>query len=303
MGCGEVDLAVDLGPVHLANPVMTASGTAGYGSEFAAILPLHRLGAHVVKSLASFSYPGNPPPRLAAIPAGMINSVGLPGPGAEQWSREHLPGLLDLGVNFAVSIWGRSVEEFLAATAALSEALNHAAFCEINVSCPNSEANQALFSHDPGETARVVSVVRTATRAPLFTKLSPNTDRYTEVAAAAISAGSDGLTAINTVFGQWIEGGKGVLGRLGGGGVSGRGIHPIALRVVSELRSRFPEVPLIGVGGISTGRDALRMLQAGANAVQVGTATFVDPRRPYQVLLELESELRRLGIHQLKKLA
>lgn len=303
MSGGELDLSVKLGPVRLANPVMTASGTAGYGAEFSTILPLDRLGAHVVKSLASFAYPGNPPPRLAAIPTGMINSVGLPGPGVERWRREYLPGLLGLGVNFGVSIWGRSVEEFSAAAIGLGEALQQSAFCEINVSCPNSEANQALFSHDPGEAARVVAAVRAVTDSPLFVKLSPNTDRYLEVAAAAISAGADGITAINTVFGQWVEGGSGALGRAGGGGVSGRGIHPIALRVVSELRAKFSDLPIVGVGGIATGRDALRMLQAGADAVQVGTATFVDPRRPYLVLLELEAELRRLGIHRLQELA
>ncbi|MHB8189130.1 MAG: dihydroorotate dehydrogenase [Ferrimicrobium sp.] len=288
IGSSGVDLRTTLGDASLANPIMTASGTAGHGAEFAAFVDLAGLGAHVVKSLATFASEGNLAPRLAPIPTGMINSVGLPGPGVSGWIRDYLPGLRRLGIRPVVSLWGRSAQEFGQAARDLAPVASDVMFVEVNVSCPNTEAGSRLFAHSPSATAQVVHEVRGELDLALFVKLSPNTDRYEEVAAAALEAGATGLTAINTVFGQWrAASGLGVLGTAQGGGISGRGIHPIALRIVESLRRAFPATPLIGVGGVATGSDALRMLRAGADAVQVGTASFVDPRRVSAVVAEL----------------
>lgn len=296
----DVDLGVTLGGLRLRNPIMTAAGTAGYGNEFANVLDLSSLGAHVVKSVAIFAHPGNPAPRLAPLPAGMLNAVGLPGPGVERWLKDHYPQLVDSGATFAVSIWGRAIDEYVEAIRVLAKSAPKVAFVELNVSCPNTEAGDRLFAHDPVAVADIVARCRQLTKQPIYVKLSPNTDRVIAVAKAAIEAGADGLVAVNTVFGQWLHEGKAVLGTPRGGGLSGAQIHGIALRIVADLRNQFPYIPIIGVGGIATVDGVVRMLLAGADAIQVGTASFVDPRRSQLLVQQLGRKVAANGFDSLQ---
>jgi dihydroorotate dehydrogenase (NAD+) catalytic subunit len=292
----EPSLAVRRGRLRLANPILTAAGCAGFGTELAAALPLERLGAHVVKSLAPFAHEGNPPPRLAPLPGGMLNSVGLAGPGVAAWRRVAWPGLRAARVRVAVSLWGRRAEDYAAGAAELAGVLDELAYLELNLSCPNLEADRSLFAHDPRATASVVRAVREVVDGVVMVKLSPNTDRIVEVARAALDAGADGLVAVNTLFGQWFDRGAPALGTARGGGLSGSAIAPVALRAVADLRGAFSEVPIIGVGGVATLGDVERFVVAGADAVQVGTALFVDPRRPIQLLDGLAALLSRWGV-------
>ena len=294
-----VDLRTKLGALELDNPVMTAAGTSGHGAELAAFFDLSELGAVVVKSISASPWPGNPGPRLAPIPGGMLNSVGLAGPGVEGWQREYLPELRRRRIKTNVSIWGRTVEEYARASELLATELDGIVALEVNVSCPNLKAKSEIFSHSVEATRAVIEAVQPV-GIPIFAKLSPNTHLVADVAEAARDAGASGVTLINTVLGMSIDpltaslelGG-------GGGGLSGRAIRPIALRAVYELKKRIPEVVIIGVGGISTGRDALAMILAGASAIQVGTATFSDPKAPMRILGELSELCERLGIARL----
>ena len=294
-----VDLRTKLGALELDNPVMTAAGTSGHGAELAAFFDLSELGAVVVKSVSAFPWPGNPGPRLTPIPGGMLNSVGLAGPGVEGWQREYLPELRRRRIKTIVSIWGRTVEEYARASELLATELDGIVALEVNVSCPNLKAKSEIFSHSVEATRAVIEAVQPV-GIPIFAKLSPNTHLVADVAEAALDAGASGVTLINTVLGMSIDpltaslelGG-------GGGGLSGRAIRPIALRAVYELKKRIPEVVIIGVGGISTGRDALAMILAGASAIQVGTATFSDPKAPMRILGELSELCERLGIARL----
>jgi len=281
-------LRTEIAGLVLANPVMTASGTAGFGTELQVAMDLARLGAHVCKSIALYAHEGNPPPRLAPLPVGMLNSVGLPGPGIDGWLARYYPGLVESGSTFGVSIWGRTLGEYVEVARHLAAAAPATAFVEVNLSCPNLEAGRELFAHDPTLVAKVTSGVREVWSKPLMVKLSPNTDRLLAVADAALGQGADALVAINTVFGAWVAPDGPHLGTPRGGGLSGRAIHPIALRAVSDLRAHLPAACIIGVGGVATAGGVLRMLAAGADAVQIGTATLADPRRPQLVVEELE---------------
>jgi dihydroorotate dehydrogenase (NAD+) catalytic subunit len=275
---------VRIGSVSLKNPVMTASGTAGYGTELAGSFDLAELGAVVVKSLASFEWKGNPAPRLHPTAAGMLNSVGLQGPGLPHWLADVLPGLLGTGATVVASIWGRTVEEFRTAAELLAAAPGEVVAVEINLSCPNLH-NAGIFGHDPALSAEVISTVAAAAGRPVWAKLSPNTDRVVEVAAAAREAGAEAVTCVNTLLGLAYnaETGEAALGG-GTGGLSGPAIHPVAVRIVHDVAAALPGFPVIGVGGIATAWDAAEFLLAGAIAVQVGTATFHDPRAPVQIL-------------------
>jgi dihydroorotate dehydrogenase (NAD+) catalytic subunit len=280
---------VDIGSVRLANPVMTASGTAGYGTELARYLDLSALGAVVVKSLAAFEWPGNPAPRLHPTPKGMLNAVGLQGPGLEHWLAHQLPQLMSAGATVVASIWGRTVEEYRQAAELLAPAPPTVVAVEINLSCPNLEGHDAIFAHDPDRSADVVAAAAACGR-PRWAKLSPNTDRVIEVARAARDAGAEAVTCINTVLGMAYDPHTGApaLGA-GGGGLSGPAIHPIAVRVVHDVHEALPELPIVGAGGVSTGWDAKELMLAGAAAVQVGTASFADPAAPAKVLEALEA--------------
>jgi dihydroorotate dehydrogenase (NAD+) catalytic subunit len=283
MGAGPIEI----GSVRLANPVMTASGTAGYGTELAGYVDLSALGAVVVKSLAAFEWPGNPDPRLHPTPMGMLNAVGLQGPGVEHWLAASLPSLVAAGATVVASIWGRSIDEYRRAADLLAAAPPAVVAVEVNLSCPNLEGRNAIFAHDPALSAEVIAATSGCGR-PRWAKLSANTDRIVEVAGAVREAGADAVTCINTMLGMAYdrETGLPALGA-GGGGLSGPAIHPIAVRAVHDVRAAHSDLPVIGVGGVVDGWTAREFLLAGAVAVQVGTATFADPRAPMRVLREL----------------
>ncbi len=280
----RVDLATSVGSLTLPNPVMTASGTAGHGTELAAHVDLSRLGAVVVKSLAAYPWPGNPRPRVHETPAGMINSVGLQGPGLDAWLDHDLPRLVDAGARVVASIWGRSVADFERAADRLADAPAEVIAVEVNVSCPNVEDRNHVFSHSPAATADVVAATSGCGR-PRWAKLSPNVADIAEIAAAAADAGAEAVTLVNTLLGMLIdvEARRPLLGG-GGGGLSGPAIRPVAVRAVYDCRAALPDLPIVGVGGVASARDAIELLLAGANAVQVGTATFADPRAVERIL-------------------
>jgi dihydroorotate dehydrogenase (NAD+) catalytic subunit len=284
---GDVDLTVPVGSLTLANPVMTASGTAGHADELEAYGPLAALGAVVVKSLSVAPWPGNPAPRVHQAGAGMLNSVGLQGPGIEAWTREDLPRLAHAGARTVVSIWGQRVSDY-AEAATLLAGVEGLTAVEVNVSCPNIEDRRHMFAHSPSATAEVLSAVSERIGGlPLWAKLSPTVADLAEVAGAALANGAEAVTLVNTALGMAIdlETRAPVLGSgASGGGLSGPSVHPIAVRAVFDVRAAHPDATIIGVGGVMNGRDAVELLLAGADAVQVGTATFRDPRAPWRVL-------------------
>ncbi|MDQ4070055.1 MAG: dihydroorotate dehydrogenase [Actinomycetota bacterium] len=295
-----MDLTTAVGSVPLPNPVMTASGTAGHGAELARYVDLSSLGAVVVKSLSAEPWGGNPAPRVAEVDAGMLNSVGLQNPGIEAWLADELPPLLATGARVVASVWGFTVEAYEKAAAALAAAPPQVVAVEVNLSCPNlhgvagsREDRRKMFAHSPRLTAEAVEATAGCGR-PRWAKLSPNVTDLIEVAGAALGAGAAALTLVNTVMGMAIdpETRRPRLGA-GGGGLSGPAIRPVAVRAVYDVCSAFPHAPVVGVGGVATGAHAVELLLAGASAVQVGTATFADPRAPARVLGELERWCRR----------
>ncbi len=281
------DTGVTIGSVTLANPVMTASGTAGLSSELAPYMDLSSLGAVVTKSLAPYQWDGNPAPRVHPTAQGMINAVGLQGPGVETWLRRDLPRLIDTGATVVASIWGRSLEDYRLAAEQMAAAPAEVVAVEINLSCPNLEGRGSIFAHDRELAAEVVAATEICGR-PRWAKLSANTHQIVEIAAAVQAAGAEAVTLINTMLALVIdpETLRPVLGN-GGGGLSGRAIHPIAVRAVHDVHQALPALAIIGVGGVASGWDAAEMLIAGASAVQVGTATFADPAAPAKVLSDL----------------
>ena len=298
----DVDLTTRLGSLVLPNPVMTASGTAGHGHELADHLDPALLGAVVVKSLHAEPWDGNPAPRVHATPAGMLNSVGLQGPGVEAWLEHDLPDLLATGARVVASIWGRTVEEFARAAELLAGAPKEVVAVEVNASCPNLEDRRALFAHSTTATAEVVAAAAAAGR-PLWAKLSPNTPDLPDVAAAAVAAGAEAVTVANTVLGMVIdtEARRPLLGA-GRGGLSGPAIRPVAVRAVFDTREALPDVPIIGVGGVASAVDAVEFLMAGASAFQVGTATFADPAAPALILRDLGRWCDNHGVAHLSEL-
>lgn len=295
-----VNLRSNVGRVQLAAPVMTASGTSGHAAELSAYFDLAGLGAVVVKSLSIDPWNGNPPPRLLPLESAMLNSVGLQNPGVEQWLAEDLPSLAATGAQVVASIWGCTVAQYRDAAAVLAKAVSAGTpgpadsiiAVEANISCPNIEDRRRMFAHSTEGVRDSVSasVEGLAGSLPLWAKLSPNVTDLTEMAFTAAEAGASSVTLINTVMGMSIDPATGAA-RLGagGGGLSGPAIHPVAVRAVYECRRALPDLPIVGVGGVSTGEDAAELLAAGADAVQVGTATFADPRAPARVLQELAS--------------
>jgi len=285
MSPGPSDLATTVGTVQLASPVMTASGTSGHGTELGDYGDLSKLGAVVVKSLSASPWPGNRAPRVREVGASMLNSVGLEGPGLEAWFARDLPALRATGSRVVMSIWGRTVAEYAEAAALVAGGLtgdDTVVAVEVNVSCPNVEDRSRMFSHSPDSTKEVLEA--TECGLPRWAKLSPNVPDITEIAAAALEGGADGLTLVNTLLGLALdlESGRPVLGG-GGGGLSGEAVHPVAVRAVWECRAAFPDAPIVGVGGIRTGSDAAEFLLAGADAVEVGTATLRDPKAPWKI--------------------
>lgn len=294
------DLSTTVGAVELRSAILTAAGTSGYGDELAGYGDLAQLGAVVVKSLASFAWEGNTPPRVASSGAHMLNAVGLAGPGVAVWREQFLPDLERRGCTVVASIWGRTVAEFAEAAEAMRGA--RVAAMEVNASCPNLESRSMIFAHSALASAEIVRASKVA-ELPIWIKLSPNTPDLIDIARAAIDAGADALVLTNTVLGLAIdiEARRTTLGN-GGGGVSGPGILPVALRCVYECRAAFPDTPIVGVGGVSNGEDAVAMIMAGANAVEVGTATFADPRAPWNVQRGLARWLDRHGVHSVREI-
>jgi len=293
MDLSTVDLTTAVGSVALPNPVMTASGTAGHGTELAPYVELSTLGAVVVKSLSPDPWAGNAAPRVHETPAGMLNSVGLQGPGVEAWLADDLPALQALGARIVVSIWGRSVDEYARAAAMLAAAPAEVIAVEVNLSCPNVESRGSMFAHSAAATTEAMAATAACNR-PRWAKLSPNVTDLPSIAAAARAGGAEAVTLVNTLMGLLIDPDtrRPRLGN-GGGGLSGPAIHPVAVRAVYETHAAHPDLPIIGVGGVASGADAAELLLAGASAVQVGTATFADPRAPARVLKELTEWMRR----------
>jgi dihydroorotate dehydrogenase (NAD+) catalytic subunit len=274
----EVDLTTRVGSVLLRSPLLTASGTAGHGAELAAYLDLAALGAVVVKSLAAEPWAGNPAPRVHEATAGMINSVGLQGPGVEAWLEHELPPLIDTGALVVASIWGRTVEDFARAASLLHDAPPEVVAVEVNVSCPNLEDRRRMFAHSTTATAEAIDAAGACAR-PLWAKLSPNVADIAEIAVAARDAGAEAVTLVNTLLAMAIdpERRRPRLGA-GRGGLSGPAVKPVALRAVYDCYAALPDLPIVGVGGVASAPDVVEFLLAGAAAVQIGTATFADPR-------------------------
>lgn len=284
----SVDMATTVGSVRLPNPVMVASGTGGHGAELGAYFDLSDLGAVVVKSLSADPWPGNPAPRVHPTTAGMLNSVGLQGPGVAAWIRDDLPPLADSGARVVASIWGRSIDDYRRAADALADVGDEVVAVEVNVSCPNVEDRSKMFAHSEDSAAAVIAATEGCGR-PRWAKLSPNVTELVPIAAAVQEAGAEAVTLINTLMGLAIdvETRAPVLGA-GGGGLSGPAIHPVAVRAVYEVHRALPGLPIVGVGGVASGTDAVEFLMAGACAVQVGTATFADPSAPHRIAKELD---------------
>jgi dihydroorotate dehydrogenase (NAD+) catalytic subunit len=298
-----IDTRVKVGSIEFAAPIMTASGTAGYGTELGAYLDLAGLGAVVTKSLAAYEWAGNPAPRVHQTPQGMINAIGLQGPGIEYWLENVLPGLIATGATVIASIWGRSVDDYRLAADLLAHAPDEVVAVEVNLSCPNLEGRGSIFAHDVALSADVLAATAGCDR-PRWAKLSANTDRIIDVAEAVAGAGAEAVTCINTLLGMAFDevSLKPALGA-GGGGLSGCAIHPVAVRAVHDVHAALPELPIVGVGGVASGWDAAEMLLAGASAVQVGTATFADPAAPIKVQDELCQWASTRGIHRLDDVA
>ncbi len=284
-------LETTVGSVSLRTCVVTASGTAGHGAELAEYGELDTLGAIVTKSLSSFAWAGNPAPRVAPAGDAMINAVGLAGPGILAWREHGLRELREHGATVVGSIWGRSTEEFADAANAMRGADITA--LEINASCPNLEARNAIFANSPEATADLVRASRTA-GLPLWVKLTLTAPDLIDVATAALEAGAEALVVGNTLTGMVLdpETGRPVLGN-GGGGVSGRSLLPIATRAIYDIRKALPSAPIIGIGGVWSGQDALTLISAGANAVGVGTASLASPRAPWKIQREIARWLKK----------
>lgn len=295
-----VDTRVRVGSVELPHPILLASGTAGFGDELARYLHLDALGAVVTKSLAAFEWAGNPSPRLSPAGVGMLNAVGLQGPGVAHWLDHELPALAATGARVVASIWGRGVDDYRAAAELLARAPECVVAVEVNLSCPNLEGRRGIFAHDAELSAAVIEATAGCGR-PRWAKLSPNTDRVVDVAGAVAAAGAEAVTLVNTLLGMVID--PHTLRpavAAGGGGLSGPGIHPVAVRVVHDVRAAHPDLPIVGVGGVSTGWDAVELMLVGAQAVEVGTATFADPRAAARIGEEL---IAWASAHQIDRVA
>ena len=273
----SVDLHVQLGPLSLKNPIATASGTFGYGLEFADFVDLGALGAISVKGLSLRPCHGNPPPRICETDAGMLNAIGLQNVGIEAFLAEKLPELSRRGATVIANVWGDTEDDYVAVVERIADERRIAAV-ELNVSCPNVVKGGMVFGNDPVALAALVRRVRGVCRRPLVVKLSPNSGDVVAAARAAVDAGADVLSLINTLVGLAIdlETREPKIG-FTTGGLSGPAIRPIAVRMVWEVRKALPKVPIFGMGGIETVENVVEFLIAGADAVQVGTANFRDP--------------------------
>jgi len=300
-----IDMSVDLAGMRLPNPLMTASGCAANGRELHRFFDIARLGAFVTKTVMADPRSGRGTPRMAETPSGMLNSIGLQGPGIRDFASDDLAWLKSVGARVLVSIAGNTAGEYAAVAAALqqSAAFDAVVGVEVNISCPNVANRGLVFACDPLASAEVIALVRDTLPddIPLFAKLSPDVTDIVEIAGACVDAGADGLTMINTLLAMVIDT-ELLRPQVAGvtGGLSGPGIRPVAVRAIWQVRAamiegRIRTVPIIGVGGVRTGDDALQLVAAGASAIQVGTATFNDPTAPLRVSSELAAALQDKG--------
>jgi dihydroorotate dehydrogenase (NAD+) catalytic subunit len=298
-----IDMRVALGPLLLKNPVVTASGTFGYGGEFEGFLDLGALGGIAVKGLTLEPRAGNPPPRVAETPAGMLNAIGLENVGCRAFIAEKLPHLRGLDTAVIANISGFTVDEYAQMAGMLAEADGVAAI-EINVSCPNIKVGGIAFGSRPETIGEITRAVRgAAPTTPLLVKLSPHVSDIVAVARAAMEGGADALSITNTFLGLAIdaERRRPVLGNVTGG-LSGPAIKPLALRLVWDVHRALPDVPICGMGGIMSGTDAVEFLLAGASAVAVGTASLITPTAAVDVLHGIETHCRRHGVNAVREL-
>jgi dihydroorotate dehydrogenase (NAD+) catalytic subunit len=296
-----VDTTVAVGSLRLPAPVLTAAGTAGHGAELAPYGDLGALGAVVVKSLAPYPWAGNPAPRLHPTTAGMLNAVGLQGPGIEAWWAEELPALEAAGARVVVSIWGRGLDDYAEAAAMLADAPACVVAVEVNLSCPNLKGH-GMFAQSPEATREAMAATAIAGR-PRWAKLTAVVSSLPAIAEAAVAGGAEAVVLVNTLLGLAIdvESRRPVLGA-GGGGLSGSAIHPVAVRAVWDVHRALPEVPIVGVGGVARGVDAVELLLAGASCVEVGTATFADPRACWRIQDELVAWCAERGVDSVAEL-
>jgi len=296
-----MDISVAIGKLELKNPVMTASGTFGYGEEYAEFVDLAGLGAIVVKGLSLLPREGNPPPRIVETPAGMLNAIGLQNIGVERFIEEKLPFLKEFEVPVIANFFGDSVDEYVGAAQRLSDA-DGIAGLEMNISCPNKQAGWLVFGTDPEVTFEVVSAVRRVTDLTLIVKLSPNVTDIALMARVAEDAGADAVSLINTVAGMAIdvETRRPKLANVTGG-LSGPAIKPIGIRMVWEV-FRAVSIPIIGAGGIMNGEDAIEYMLAGATAVAVGTANFVSPTATTDIISGIRNYMTVHGIKDISSI-
>lgn len=294
-----IDLSIDLGFIKLRNPVIASSGTFGYGLEFSSFFDLNRLGGFVVKGLYFSPREGNPPLRLVETSSGLLNAIGLPGIGVQKFAEEILPQLQKYRTAVIVNVCGESDEEYVSVVEFLNKQEGISAY-ELNISCPNVKKDGLCPGLNQEDTFSVVRLVKKSSTKPVITKLSPNVTDIVEIALSAQEAGSDGLSLVNTFLAMAVdtETRKPVLANTFGG-LSGPAIKPIALRMVYQVAKRV-EIPVIGIGGIMSGKDALEFLIVGAKAVEVGTANFVDPKITVKIIEELEDYCQKKGIERIE---
>ena len=295
------DLRTIVGGVPLKNPVMTASGTFGYGREYSPFVDLNRLGGIVVKGLSLSPAKGNPPPRIAETPCGMLNAIGLENVGIDVFVEKKLPYLRTLATPTWVNIYGKTIEEY-AELASRIEDIEGISGIELNISCPNVKTGGIAFGVDRQMAYEVVQAVRKKTSRPLMVKLSPNVTDITQIARSAIDAGADAISLINTITGMAIDihSRRPKIANITGG-LSGPAIRPVALRMVWQV-AQMSEVPVVGIGGIATAEDALEFIIAGAAAVQIGTANFIDAAVSMHIVDGIERYLKHHGISRLSEL-
>lgn len=296
-----IDLSVDLGFLRLKNPVLTASGTFGYGVEFTPFVDLNKLGGFVIKGLYFDPRPGNPPPRLVETAGGLINAIGLQGIGVKRFSDEILPKLQGFDTALIVNVCGDEEEEYAAVVEYLDKQEGIAAY-ELNISCPNTKRDGRCPALSPDTTHTVVKLVKETSKRPVITKLSPNVTDIVEIALSAQEAGSDGLALANTFLAMAIDADK-QRPKLANvfGGLSGPAIKPLTLRIVYQVTQRV-RIPVVGIGGIVSGTDALEYMIAGASAVEVGTANFIDPASTEKIIRDLEDYCRNKGVERIKNI-
>lgn len=299
-----MQIPVKLGNVELANPVLVASGTFAAGREASELVDLAKLGGIIVKSMTITPWRGKATPRMCETPSGMLNAIGIQNKGVDHFITEDLPWLVKKNATVVASIAGNTVDEFVRVADKLRTGAQQIVAVEVNISCPNLEDRNNMFAHSPTAAADVVRAVKNAMRrVAVWPKLSPNVTSISEIAGAVLDAGADGLSLVNTVFGMSIDV-ETRRPKLAGtiGGLSGPAIKPIAVRAIHEVHRAFPTVPIVGQGGVATAEDALEMILAGASAVAVGTANFVNPLSALHVAHGIAEYMDRHGVSEVAEL-